>query len=430
MAIYSIGRKRVILALLLTTVLLLTLDLNGNPVIDAGREGFAQVMRPVETATGVVTNPIERIWHGITNYDDLEAENIALQEELDRLIGTQAAAEAAVIEGKELQALYSLPSLSGIDTEVARVVGRAANNLDQVIEIDKGSSSGIEVGMAVVNQAGLVGRVTKVSLTSARVMLVTDSRYTVAVKVTSASDADADVPTNTSPSGLSPSEIADAATTTTTVPAPLGPFVPGVTLPDGSPVPDTTLPGTALGPDGQPVIDPLTGRPLTAEQIAALLDALAAVPADPADPTVEGTTATPTTGSATTGSATAGSATPGSATTGSVTPAATTTTTTTIAEILEKEYGALEGRGRLRLPQIKFVQDSPSLSELVAGDLVETAGGSESLAPTGIPVGRVVNRASRPGSGGPLLDVDLHADLGRLNFVRVVLYKPLSEVDQ
>ena len=98
--------------------------------------------------------------------------------------------------------------------------------------------------------------------------------------------------------------------------------------------------------------------------------------------------------------------------------------------MIEKEYGALEGRGRLRLPQIKFLQDSPSLAELQAGDLVETAGGSESLAPTGIPVGRVLNRADRPGSGGPLLDVELNADLARLNFVRVVLYRPLSEVEQ
>jgi rod shape-determining protein MreC len=372
-------------------------------------------MGPVETATGVVTNPIERIWHGITNYDDLERENIALQEQVDRLIGTQAAAEAAVIEGKELQALYSLPSLSGIDTEVARVVGYAANNLDQVIEINKGSSSGIEVGMAVVNQAGLVGKVTQVTRSSARVMLVTDSRYTVAVKVTSAAAADAAVPTNTSPSGLSEAEIAAAATTTTTsttVPTLSAPVVPGLTLPDGSPVPDTTLPGVALGPDGQPVIDPLTGRPLTADQIAALLE-------------LAGASATSTTIPEGDTTEDAG------ATTGSTTRSSTTTTTsTTVPEVIEKEYGALEGRGRLRLPQIKFLQDSPSLSELVPGDLVETAGGSESLAPTGIPVGRVVNRADRPGSGGPLLDVELHADLARLNFVRVVLYKPLSEVEQ
>ena len=270
MAIYSVGRKRVILALLLTTALLLTLDLRGNPIIDGVRNGFSYAMEPVESATNVVTNPIERVWHGITNYDDLEQENLALQEQVDRLIGTQAAAEAAVIEGKELQALYSLPSLSGIDTEVARVVGYAANNLDQVIEIDKGSRSGIEVGMPVVNQAGLVGKVTQVSANSARVMLVTDARYSIAVKVTSSDQALTDTPTDTTPSGLDPQQVADAATTTTTttttVPAAL---VPGVTGPDGSAVPATTLPGaTAPGP----FVD-ATGRPLTEAEIRALDEA-------------------------------------------------------------------------------------------------------------------------------------------------------------
>lgn len=404
MAIYSVGRKRVIIALLLTTVLLLTLDLRGNPVVDAVREGFTVAMRPVEAATGVVTNPIERAWQGIVDYDDLEEENIALQEQVDRLIGTQAAAEAAVIEGKELQALYSLPSLSGIDTEVARVVGYSANNLDQVIEIDKGSSSGIEVGMPVVNQAGLVGKVTRVLTSSARVMLVTDARYAVAVKVTSSDQVLDDVPTATTPSGLDPDEVVAAATTTTTVP---GSSFPTATYPNGLPVPETTLPGATA----TPVFDE-DGRQLTPDEVAALEAAIEAeAEAEPS-----------------------GSEPPSSDPTSELAEAATesssTTTTTTTVPIIEKEYGLIEGRGGFRLPQIKFVADSPSLAELQAGDLVETAGGSTSLAPPGIPVGRVLNRADRPGSGGPLLDVELHADLDRLNFVRVVLYKPLSEVGQ
>ena len=409
MAIYSVGRKRVILALLLTTALLLTLDLRGNPLIDGVRNGFSYAMGPVESATNVVTNPIERVWHGVTNYDDLEQENLALQEQIDRLIGTQAAAEAAVIEGKELQALYSLPSLSGIDTEVARVVGYAANNLDQVIEIDKGSRSGIEVGMPVVNQAGLVGKVTQVSANSARVMLVTDARYSIAVKVMSSEQALADTPTATTPSGLDPQQVTDAATTTTTttttttLPAAL---VPGVTGPDGLAVAATTLPGAT--PPG-PFID-ANGRPLTEAEILALAEAFNTTDSVPADSVpVDSVPGRPGTATATTTSS---------------------STTTTTAPIIEKEYGALEGRGRLRLPQIRFVQDTPSLAELQVGDLVETAGGSTSLAPPGIPVGRILNRANRPGSGGPLLDVGLNADLARLNFVRVVLYKPLSEVGQ
>ena len=405
MAIYSVGRKRIILALLLTSVLLLTLDLRGNPVIDGVRDGFGVVLDPVESATGVVTNPIERAWHGITNYDDLEQENLALQEQVDRLIGTQAAAEAAVIEGKELQALYSLPSLSGIDTEVARVVGYAANNLDQVIEINKGSRSGIAVGMPVVNQAGLVGKVTRVTANSARVMLVTDARYAVAVKVTSSDQVDDLVPTNTTPSGLDPDQVRDAGTTTTvpttTVPVAL---VPGATLPGGAPVPATTLPGGGTFDLSQLVDE--NGRPLTEAEIRDLAAAEAAA--------AEAAATSSTLPQAADARA----------------EASISTTTTTTPPVIEKEYGALEGRGRLRLPQIKFLQDSPSLAELQEGDLVETAGGSESLAPTGIPVGRVLNRADRPGSGGPLLDVELNADLARLNFVRVVLYRPLSEVEQ
>jgi rod shape-determining protein MreC len=403
MAIYSVGRKRIIIALLLTSALLLTLDLRGNPVIDRGRDVFAVVISPIESATEVVTNPLEQVWNGIVHYDDLEEENLALQDQVDRLIGTQAAAEAAVIEGKELQALYSLPSLSGIDTEVARVVGSAANNLDQVIEINKGSSSGIAVGMPVVNQAGLVGKITSVTRTTARVMLVTDSRYVVSVKVTS-SDGSFQPPADTTPSGLAPDEIADAATTTTVPPDTTEPGESELPVP----IPDTTLPGATPPPlpDGfEPLVDD-NGDPLSEEDLAALADQLDAdAAADPDDPADPDDAADPVSTS-------------------------TSTTTTTTIPVIEKEFGGLEGRGRLLLPQIRFLQDNPSLAVLQEGDLVETAGDSESLAPAGIPVGRVANRADRPGSGGPRLDVELHADLSRLNFVRVVLYRPLSEVEQ
>jgi rod shape-determining protein MreC len=388
MAIYSVGRKRVMLALLLSCVLLLTIDLRGNRVVDAVRDAFGVVLAPVEAAIGVVTTPLERAWNGVVNYDDLKQENLALQEQVDRLIGTQAAAEAAVIEGKELQALYSLPSLSGIDTEVAQVVGSAANNLDQVIEINKGSSSGIAVGMPVVNQAGLVGKVTQVSANSARVMLVTDTRYTVAVKVSSSDGLLDQLPGVTTPSGLGADDAA-AATPDAAPPRLPAAIVPGVTLPNGEPMPAVTLPGAGTGEPDQ-IVDG-DGNPVTAEQLEQLAETLQS----DTPPEVE-------------------------------TPAPTTT----LPPVIEKEYGALEGRGRLRLPQVKFLQDSPSLAELRVGDIVETAGGSESLAPTGIPVGRVINRANRPGAAGPLLDVQLHADLARLNFVRVVLYRPLSEVGQ
>jgi rod shape-determining protein MreC len=390
MAVYTVGRRRVILGLLLTSALLLTLDLRGNPIIDTMRDVAARVIEPVEDALVVVTNPIQRAWNGIVNYDDVQRENEALRDQLDRLIGTQAAAEVSVLEYQELRALFNLPSLAGIETEVAQVVGESVNNVDQIVEIDKGRTSGIDVGMPVVNQAGLIGRVTSVTATTARVRLITDRDFAVNVKIVSGDAAVDEATPGTTPTGLTPEELAQAAadatssttTTTTSTTIPGSDPAPGTTLPSPSEiVPDTTLPGAPLfpttGTSEPPVDDPFGLGTTTTDPFA-----------QPA-----------------------------------------TTTTTTPAPV-EKEFGELEGRGPNRLPQVRFLQDNPALAVLEVGDLVFTAGGLASLAPADIPVGRVVNRADRPGSGGPLLDVEPHADLDKLNFVRVVLYKPLSEVEQ
>ena len=279
MAIYSVGRRRVILALILTSALLLTLDLRGNPAVDRARDVMAVVIDPIDSAVGVVASPVERAWNGIVNYNDLEQENEALQEEVDRLIGTQVSGEAAVLQAQEILALNNLPALAGIPTELAQVVGGAANNIDQIIEINKGRRSGIEVGMPVVNQAGLIGKVTSVTETSARVMLVTDPRYAVGVTVTAGPDqaATGDETVTTSPSGLTPEQISDATSTTTTsttVPvgdpsAPTATVAAGSELPTGPPTPDTTLPG-ATTESVPSFIDPMTGEPIPAEVLTAL----------------------------------------------------------------------------------------------------------------------------------------------------------------
>jgi rod shape-determining protein MreC len=384
MAIYTVGRRRVVVALLLTLVLLLTLDLRGNPVLDRVRDGFARAMEPIESATDVVTTPVSRAWNGVTQYDDLERENQALQDQLDRLIGTQATARLSVEEAAELKALLSLNSLAGIPTEVAKVVGASSNNLDQIIEIDIGRTRGVRVGMPVVNQAGLIGKITSVTDNTAKVMLITDSRYVVPVRVQAAPEADLG-PTDTRPSGRTNEELEDLVATT---------LVTDVLASESSLPQNDGSNGDAVSVDDPVPADlpvnatPTTLDPNDPENVAAAL---------PVDGEVIETT---------------------------------TTTTTTVPNLTAKEFGALEGRGRGLIPQIRFLQDNPSLAVLQEGDLVVTAGGFDSLAPPDIPIGVVINRADRSGPGGPLLDVQPYADVTRLNFLRVVKYTPLSEVEQ
>jgi rod shape-determining protein MreC len=383
MAIYTVGRRRVIFALLLTCALLLTLDLRGNPVLDRARDGFSRVMSPVESATDVIATPLGRAWNGITEYDDLERENQALQDQVDRLIGTQATARLSVEEYQELLALLSLDSLAGIPTEVAKVVGASSNNLDQIIEINKGRSSGFKVGMPVVNQAGLIGKITSVTDNTAKVLLITDARYAVPVRVLGAPAADS-TPNNTNPSGQTNEELEDLVATT------VGPSTTLVTdvLNTGSTLPQNDSGSVIVADDGEVVTNPAAPGDEALGEASTGLD-------DPTDLVV-----------------------------------AAATTTTTVLTLAAKEFGALEGRGRGLIPQIRFLQDNPSIAVLQEGDLVVTAGGFDSLAPPDIPVGVVINRADRSGPGGPLLDVLPYADVTKLNFIRVVKYTPLSEVEQ
>lgn len=120
MAIYSAGRRRTILVLLLTSVLLITLDLRGNAVFNAVRSGFEYAFRPFEIAGEVVTRPVARVWKGMTEVDDLEREVKQLQETVDSQRQSEIAGDNALIENRELRDLLDIESSEGRN----RVTGR------------------------------------------------------------------------------------------------------------------------------------------------------------------------------------------------------------------------------------------------------------------------------------------------------------------
>jgi rod shape-determining protein MreC len=345
MAIYTAGRRRTMILLLLSSILLITLDLRGNAVFNAARSGFGYAMRPFEIAGEVVTRPVTRVWDGMTKVDDLERENARLQQQIDTQRSDQVAAQAALQENYELRRALNLESLASLELKTCQVIGSSPSNFDQRVEIDCGSLDSLRVGMPVVNDAGLVGKITNVSPETSIVMLVSDPLYSVPVKVIAEVDP---TPTTTTPatvpSGLNVEDVTTTTSTTTT----------------------TTLPPSS--------------------------------------------TSVPENGSLPTGVL-------GSSTT------STSTTTTSLAPIeVKRETGVLDGYGVDRLPRVSFIADSPLFGRVAEGDAVLTAGGSDSLSPPNIPIGRVANVIPGVGVGGLQLEVDLNADLDRLNFVTVILY--------
>ncbi len=348
----GLSRRRVLLLVVLTCVLLITLDKRGNAVIDRARSLFARVVQPIDTATQALMLPIERVWDGIVNFDDVQSENEALRDQLEHMRGNDVEARSAVLQYRELLKISQLTSKFQFDTVKAQVVGESPSNFQNTVEINVGGRQGVAVGMPVTDGAGLIGRITKVFADRSIVLLVTDPGYSIAAQVLSSSDSPG------------------TGTTTPTE----------STLLNGQPVSDLTSSTTST-------TTTTTTQPLPPEL-------------QPIDTT---TTVVPLVPGVTTSTAVA------------------VPTSTTLPPVV-RETGTLQGQGADQPMLLRFVDTTSAVTSVKVGAVVDTAGGTSSNAPQGIPIGIITHIERQTGSSSALVEVTPNANLKSLNFVAVVLY--------
>ena len=386
MPVYSVSRRRAIALLALSSILLITLDLQGNSVVNGLRNVFSTIFQPIQSSARVMTRPLENTWQGITNYGELEAENARLQDQLDQQEGAFIAALATVRDAQELLALNGIDNLADISSVTAQVVGGTPSNYSQTVEINQGSDRGLRVGMPVVNAAGLVGRITWVDNNRSLVLLANDSLYAIPVQVVNQPDivpATTTTTTTTTTSTTTTSTSTTTSTTTTTL-APVAPLSTAIVDPNAITTSSTTAIATA------------TSTSTTVDLSGIDFGALA--------PSTTGEIVTIAPG----------------------TTAGGPTTTINLDDLPVAETGIFRGRGIDNAPVVEFIDQNSRFGEVQVGALVFTSGGSQSLAPRGIVVGRVIKIVERTGTSGAVLEVRLTAKLTALNFVRVLLYQPVA----
>ena len=100
-----------------------------------------------------------------TEFDRLREENEALAERVKELERENAHVQVLEGENKWLRGMLGVKEiLSLCETVDAQVIGREANSYMTLYTLNKGSLHGIDEGMAVVTDAGVVGRVESVGL--------------------------------------------------------------------------------------------------------------------------------------------------------------------------------------------------------------------------------------------------------------------------
>ena len=104
-------------------------------------------------------------------------QNADLREELELARIRLKELEATEQENARLKALLDLSEESGEPIAVSRIVGSSAVSARRFAYIGAGISDGIEVGMPVRSERGILGRVFETATSSARVLLLTDSDW-------------------------------------------------------------------------------------------------------------------------------------------------------------------------------------------------------------------------------------------------------------
>jgi rod shape-determining protein MreC len=179
------SRLKVIGLLVLTGLVLLTLDFRDIGPLETAQEETRNVLSPLRSAANWVTDPVGDAFRGAFDYDDVVAENEVLRDRVAELEGDEFESEADAQTLERLLREVDLPYLGDLETVVARVVGGATGNFEtHVVEINKGQDSGITENMAVVTSAGLIGTVIRSDRSSSLVRLMSSPNFEIGVRVT------------------------------------------------------------------------------------------------------------------------------------------------------------------------------------------------------------------------------------------------------
>jgi rod shape-determining protein MreC len=175
-----------LVVLILISVTIISLDEAGRTQhLTSGLKSIGNdIFNPIRSGVNDILNPIGRFFAGAVNYGSLQQENQRLQHEIGAL--RQSGVEGSFERNQEnalakLHAEQSVAPLSQLRTVMAQEIGVDNSNFASTIEIDKGSSDGVTIGMPVVGSGGLAGQVVRVSNGTATVRLVTDGQSKVGV---------------------------------------------------------------------------------------------------------------------------------------------------------------------------------------------------------------------------------------------------------
>jgi rod shape-determining protein MreC len=172
----SIAVAVVLLIISLTVLSFSTIRLSETEFL---RKMVLEAAAPVEETINISLQNLRDVWKRYLFLVGLEDENRRLRKQNADLMEQLNRYREGPLEAMRLQKLLELRESFPQRAVAARVINRNRSSLFKTLLINKGTADGLRVGLAVLSDQGVVGRIIETSWHASRVLLLTDGNSNI-----------------------------------------------------------------------------------------------------------------------------------------------------------------------------------------------------------------------------------------------------------
>ena len=178
---------RLLIILLAVSVGLFTLSCREGDagVLHSVRGGVTVVTTPVRYVGSLVASPFIGLGNVFQNLTSSQETLSDLKAENEELTAKNAELSEADQTATRLESLLGLKNTYNLQSTAARIVSGSTDSWSSTVTIDKGTSSGLAVGMPVTDSEGIIGQISECGVSSSVVRLITDESSSVSAMVQS-----------------------------------------------------------------------------------------------------------------------------------------------------------------------------------------------------------------------------------------------------
>ncbi|MDD2849510.1 MAG: rod shape-determining protein MreC, partial [Desulfuromonadaceae bacterium] len=159
---------------ILVALLFFSLNVPRNREANIIERSVLGITSPLLLPVSMASTFVEDIWDNYIQLVDTNRENLRLREDIRKLNQRVLEENEALLANQRLEKLLDIKKSVQAPTIAATIIGEDVTSWFRTLVINRGSSSGIREGMAVISADGVVGQTVKVSPSTSRVLLLTD----------------------------------------------------------------------------------------------------------------------------------------------------------------------------------------------------------------------------------------------------------------